>query len=401
MSTPVFYHSDMPGFPAGVTTIAGGAIAVLDACLVTGANLTSVTGITQAAGVATATTTSNHNFNAGDRVQVSGATPAAYNGLHKVTAKTSTTFAFAVDAATASPATGTMEAKHPGAGWAKTFTDTNVAAYRSATSNGGMGHYLQVEDNNPFSDSFASFRLRAAIGHTALDAATRLLPARRFVRLAGAAYQTRWWVVADDRTAYVYFCGDGDNAYTANRQMMVFGELAPVSAADDGAWVVQGSSAASAASSAVFQPLVRQLAADPTSALLQALKTGAGVDAPAHLMASVMGFVGSDSYLLNIPQALQAQPNPFSGQVDLMPILAAEAMDANTGAARTATRGTFRGVYQPYGLFGTPLFGVNHTLTLLGLDVGGGTKDLVVARANSNSNTFNCQLAFDLTGPWG
>lgn len=400
MSTPIFYHSDMPGFPAGVTTIAGGAIAVLDACLVDGANLTNVMVITQAAGVATATTTSNHNFAVGDRVLVSGASPAAYNGLHKVTAKTSTTFAFAVDAATASPATGTIEAKHPGAGWSKTFTDTNVAAYRSATSDGGMGHYLQVEDNNPFSDSFASFRLRAAVGHTALNTATRLLGARRLMRGVNSAdaNQTRWWVVADDRTAYVHFYGA--NTFSNYKQMMVFGELAPVSAADDGAWVAQGYSA-SATSSEVFQPLTQYIRPNSGNALLQAIKRGDGLDAPAHLMASVLGYAGYDTIGMGTAQSMYAQPNPFSGRVDLMPILASESMDSNVDPSRTALRGTFRGVYQPYGLFSAGSFSSNFTLLLPGLDVGGTAKDILVARVVSGSYDTNAQLAFDLTGPWG
>lgn len=395
MSTPVFYHSDMPGFPAGITTIAGGAIAVLDACLVNGANLTGVTGIAQTAGVATATTPSNHNFNMGDKVLVSGATPTAYNGLKTITAKTSTTFSFAVDAATASPASGTIEAKHPGAGWAKTFTGTNVAAYRSATSNGGMGHYLQIEDNNPFSDSFGSFRLRAALGHTGLDTATRLLPARRFSR-SGGGTQNRWWVVADDRTAYVYFY---NNEPYHPKEMMVFGELTPVSAVDDGAWVVQGSGGGAAASDQIFYPLTRSVAPGIGTDTLQVVKSGSGLEAPAHIVTSMLGMAqGSD---LHAVQTMYALPNALSGAVNLMPVLATEALDSNNSAGRSMLRGYFRGVYQPYGLFGAAVFGANHTLKLPNIDIGGVTKDLLIVRSHSASNSFNCQIAFDLSGPWG
>ncbi len=162
MSQPVFYHSGMAGFPAGNTRTAGGFIAVLDACLVNGANLTTVVTLTQTGGVATAAFAGNHNFAVGDRVLVEGATPTAYNGRQTVTTITANSVSFAVAGATASPATGTMTVKHQGAGWTKSWSDTNMAAYRSATSDGGVGAYMQIEDNNPYNDSHSSFRWRVS-----------------------------------------------------------------------------------------------------------------------------------------------------------------------------------------------------------------------------------------------
>lgn len=71
----------------------------------------SVTGITQAAGVATATYGAVHGKVTGDLVTIIGANEAGYNGEKEVlSAPTTTTLTYAVDAGTASPATGTITA---------------------------------------------------------------------------------------------------------------------------------------------------------------------------------------------------------------------------------------------------------------------------------------------------
>lgn len=69
----------------------------------------TVTGITQAAGVATMVMAAPHLLAVGDGVFISGATPAAYNGFHTVASvPLGTTITFTVATATATPATGTI-----------------------------------------------------------------------------------------------------------------------------------------------------------------------------------------------------------------------------------------------------------------------------------------------------
>ena len=63
--------------------------------------------IVSAAGTATATCTA-HGFTTGDVVDISGATPAVYNGPHTITVTGANAFTFSVAAGTASPATGTI-----------------------------------------------------------------------------------------------------------------------------------------------------------------------------------------------------------------------------------------------------------------------------------------------------
>jgi uncharacterized phiE125 gp8 family phage protein len=69
-----------------------------------------VSGITQASGTATATTSTAHGYITGDLVYVSGAGQADYNGVHEVTVTTTTAFTFPVPSGTTTPATGTMAA---------------------------------------------------------------------------------------------------------------------------------------------------------------------------------------------------------------------------------------------------------------------------------------------------
>jgi hypothetical protein len=124
----------------------GSLIALLDACLVNGYGSVAITSITQAAGVATVTTTAPHGYGSVPKtsIVIAGATPAAYNGEFDCTITGLNTFTYAVPGGTASPATGTITAKKNGCGWTKAFTATNQAAYKMPA--GSNGHYLLVND---------------------------------------------------------------------------------------------------------------------------------------------------------------------------------------------------------------------------------------------------------------
>ena len=67
----------------------------------------ALTGITQAAGTATATSAAAHGLSVGQIIEIAGATVAAYNGSYVITGvPTATTFQYAVPAGTTSPAGG-------------------------------------------------------------------------------------------------------------------------------------------------------------------------------------------------------------------------------------------------------------------------------------------------------
>lgn len=142
---PVKYmHSDMRGAPT-LSGSAGTLIGVLDACLVDGFGLTSVTALSVSSGVATATVGSGNSFEEGAIVLIAGATPGTLNGEQRVTGSTSTTFTFATTATDGS-ASGTITAKYaPVGSWEKAYSGTNKAVYRS-TDVAGSGCYLRIDD---------------------------------------------------------------------------------------------------------------------------------------------------------------------------------------------------------------------------------------------------------------
>lgn len=78
-------------------------------CKVTPGETKSVSALTSAGGVATATVT-KHGFRHGDSVAIAGAAQAAYNGTHVVTLLDANRFTFPVSGTPASPATGTITA---------------------------------------------------------------------------------------------------------------------------------------------------------------------------------------------------------------------------------------------------------------------------------------------------
>lgn len=97
----------------GATTLTPGTFKPLAttsdlSSILTGAK--ALTSISQTTGTATATATNPHGFTVGDTIELtlSGATPAAYNGIHLVTITSTTAFTFAVPSGTTSPATGTI-----------------------------------------------------------------------------------------------------------------------------------------------------------------------------------------------------------------------------------------------------------------------------------------------------
>lgn len=77
--------------------------------LLTAGSAKSVSSLTQANGLATATST-GHGFSDGDPVVMAGATPSGYNGTFNVNVIDANTFTYAVSSALATPATGTITA---------------------------------------------------------------------------------------------------------------------------------------------------------------------------------------------------------------------------------------------------------------------------------------------------
>jgi len=146
MTLPVkLFHNNMQGAPQ-LTNDWGCMTTLLDAVLVTGFNIKTLSSLTSATGIATATISGGHLYTVGQVLTVSGASPSEYNGEVRVLSVTSTTFTYAVTGAPASPATGTLSVKVAPLGWEIAFTGTNKRAYRSLNASSNKP-YLRVDDS--------------------------------------------------------------------------------------------------------------------------------------------------------------------------------------------------------------------------------------------------------------
>jgi hypothetical protein len=129
---------------------------------------------------------------------------ANFNGKFKIfQLLTPTTFSIKVanTGALSTGAVGTV--KQAPAGWTKTVIATNVAVYHSAPFPDGLSRSIQVEDNSPFANTY-DFRVRLAVGWTALNTATRISTARRYTKVNS---NLKWAIAADDKTIQMFFAG--------------------------------------------------------------------------------------------------------------------------------------------------------------------------------------------------
>ncbi len=214
MSTVKVFSSTDPGAVA-LSGTAGSLIAVLDACLVTGHALSTPTGINVTASVATASYSSGHGFVAGRVALVEGATPAGLNGEKRVLSTTTNTITFAAPGIADGAATGSIATRLAPAGWAKSFTGTNLAAYRSSDVQ-GTRMFLRVNDTGA---QFA--RVIGYENMTDINTGVGLFPTA--VQVSGglawpksdaASSAARPWVlIADSRSFYIAFAAYG---YPAN-----------------------------------------------------------------------------------------------------------------------------------------------------------------------------------------
>ena len=125
-----YFQSNQPGAPqlAGQT---GSVIAILNACLLNGFNLRTLTSITRVGTVATVVADAGHGFRNNDVVHVAGANQSAYNGKVRIREVTTNGFKFDVAGDPATPATGSLTAKVASLDWESVFNATNKAVYRS------------------------------------------------------------------------------------------------------------------------------------------------------------------------------------------------------------------------------------------------------------------------------
>lgn len=210
------FFREMTGAPT-LNGQAGSAIALLDACLVTGFHLTTATALTVSGGVATLTFSDVHSASLHSVIVVDGVTGAlaGLNGEQKVTHVATGELRFATALADGTAA-GTITFKMAPAGWLKVFSGTNKAVYQSADPT-STKMYLRVDDTGT---TFC--RLRGYETMSDVDTGAGPFPTNE--QISGGGYMNKsrsasadpvnWVVIADACGMYINVVGS--SVYDAN-----------------------------------------------------------------------------------------------------------------------------------------------------------------------------------------
>ena len=377
-NTVKWFHSGMGGAPV-LSGTAGAMLALLDACLVNGFNLQTLTSLVVAANVATATKAS-HGVVVGQLVEIAGASPAGLNGLQRVTGIGGNTFTFTTSGISDQTATGTITAKTPPAGWEKAFSGTNKAAYRSL--NGASNKpVLRLDDTGTTS--------ARVVGYEAMtDVDTGTGPFPTAAQMSGGAYWLKsatadstaraWTLVADDQGFWLIRT-HGAATYTSFDAFTEFASEKPGDLYN--AWLTGCTSAAHLSALGLWFPCSATGSAAMSAWIPRASTQVSGAIAAGPCIpnaAGTNGYSGANNTGM-------AYPNPVTGGL----VLSRTAMRESGGGVRCLA--------MP-GLLTTP-----QTQPLAHLDIVNnvadiGNRDLLIVSCENLS--FGGRVGFDITGPW-
>lgn len=200
MSLPIFLHSGMQNAPAlQLSTIND----VLNACLVTGFNLQSVSSASCLDGVVTLNFATAPGFSAKDTITIAGATNPIYNGNFRVIFSGSNQITYAVPSGINGVVAGVLTAKFAALGWESLFSNTTTRVFRSLTSDSQA--CLRVQINNPYASTqgFESM--------TDIDTGVNGFPTTMSVNSVylGGYTSQQWMLIGDDKFFY-FFCKNGN-----------------------------------------------------------------------------------------------------------------------------------------------------------------------------------------------
>ena len=379
MTSPVdtsvkFAHSDMPGAPV-LKPQAGSLISLLDAFLVNGWGLQTATSVVVAGGVATATFPLDHAAAVDAVVLVAGATPAALNGEQKVTATAPNKISWATGAADGT-ATGTITVKMAAAGWAKPFTGTNLAAYRSAHPQSN-GLYLRVNDASALAARVVGYETMTAISTGANTFPTN-------AQMSGGGYGNKaqsahgrdipWLLFSDGMVFHLCIlatAAETSDPTSAGSEIYSFGDPVPTNAA--------GHPFGTLISFSISQTISDRTTTDPSGAGLYAARSIARTVGPRPLAAQ---------YATSYPSLF---PDPAFGGLYLAPIRLRE-LDVTSGTP------SYPGVMP--GVMRVESTGVHRVLGRWPIVRAGPRRYLLQLIDHQSLNAASSSAAFDLTGPW-
>lgn len=224
------FSSAQIGAPT-LNNTAGSLIALLDACLVNGFGLKTCDSVVIAAGVGTATISTGHGAIPDGVVLFSGATGSfsALNGERKVTSAGINTVVFDATGLADGTATGTITLKLAPAGWIKSFSGTNLGAYKSGNA-AATGTYLRVDDTTAAYAVVRGYVTMTDI-NTGLDPfPTSAQQSTSNWYKSNTTVTRNWWLIGNDRMFYLGIASN--SSYSPIMAIYAFGDLISRKAGD-------------------------------------------------------------------------------------------------------------------------------------------------------------------------
>lgn len=387
-----FFQSTQTGAPQ-LCGQPGSLIAVLNACLVNGFNLRTLTRITRDGAVATAFADAGHGYHEGDIVLLAGANEAAYNGEFRICSVTTNSFQFdLVFAAGAEPplaATGALTAKIAPLGWESPFSDTNKAVYRSREENGNR-LFLRIDDTSLPGEANYGRGARSALAQmwevmNDIDNGTGL--SQTFWRKAQneSATARPWMLVSDGR--FFWLAVAWSESYAGRYVPYCFGDFPSFRAGDAYASLLGGYSDPGYNGS---DPATGEVLDSVLGLSSPVGNTGIGVarnytQLGGRVTAHWTSGPGSSAAVL-MGTSILPYPNPADDGIYVMPLMIVE----QTGPS---LRGRLPGLLCPLHTIQAP-----EPTLYEGFLIDGTRRTLLVMSGASSGG--NSRLAFDLTGPW-
>ncbi|MDR0770834.1 MAG: hypothetical protein LBE75_06500 [Burkholderiales bacterium] len=381
-----FFASTQTGAPQ-LTGQEGSLISVLNSCLLNGFNPRAASTITRDGGTSTVTVDAGHGYRDHDIVEISGASPEAYNGAWRIFNCTVNTFQFSIEGEPATPATGTIGVKISPLGWESPFTGENKVVYRSKNVESNR-LFLRVDENSIPGGTATNGYLTASATVTMFENMTDVETGTGgtvgFWRKSDAASATekRWFIIGDEKRFWII-----TEFYAPHMSAQFFGDILPFKAGDAyatllccysqiGTWTPYGNFHADAISSI-------GIAAGWPGVSLARSYSQLGGTVLSRFVSTAMSSATMGTSSSGLPF-----PNAADNGLFVSPILLLEAV-----GTFIALRGVVPGLFCPL----HAVHVVNGVQIVDDVSVNGKNRRLLFLRGSSNLEN---RIAFDITGSW-
>jgi hypothetical protein len=383
-----YFQSSQTGAPQ-LTGLAGSMIAILNACLINGFNLRTLTGITRDGNVATVTADGGHGYREQDIVLIAGANQAAYNGPKRIRAVSTNSFQFDVEGEPQSPATGSLSAKIAPLDWEQPFAAADKAVYRSRDPSAAS---IQLRiDETPLAGDVnygrGTLSCLAQMWESLTDIDNGIGKTETFWRKSNrASGDARPWLLIGDSKRF-WLCVSWSEYYLHHYMPYYFGHFSSFKAGDAYNYLLSGYTELGYNNhNPSDNHLLDWVAAVGTAhagngAWMPRAHTQLGSSVSVIWVSGVGYQTGVSMGMSNIPF-----PNPVDNGIYVMPMLIQE----RTGPS---LRGRLPGLL-------TPLHAIaaEQPTRYPGFVLDGSERELLIVPATQSNGA--ARMAFDLTGPW-